>query len=179
MSPRPVVLPVDGCARDALDGLFGEVVVTVYGTPAPQGSKSAKGSYLDKSGNRHVRLVESSKKVKPWRADVQAAAEAVVGARASGFPFAGPLEAEMVFTLPRPGRMPRERVVGAIALPMAYPDVSKLARSTEDALTAAGVWLDDAQVVEYRRLGKRYVGEPGALDRPGAVIRVRRIGGAP
>ena len=55
--------------------------------------------------------------------------------------------------------------------------MSKLARSTEDALTTAGVWADDARVVdEY--LSKRYIGDPGALDKPGVLVRVWRHPGA-
>lgn len=176
------VLPVVGCAQSALDQTLAAagaaIAFTVYGDPAPQGSKSAKGSYTDAAGKRHVRLVESSKRVKPWRACVEAAAREALAGR-TGFPLTGPLEMGVIFSLPRPARMPKERVVGSIALPMCYPDASKLLRSTEDALTTARVWVDDAQVVNFRELGKRYVGEPGALDRPGAVVRVWRIGGAP
>lgn len=188
MSGRPIVLPVDGCVQGVLDELLvaadvrrdepfpHEIVITVYGIAAPQGSKTPKGSYVDKkSGKRRVRLVESSKKVKPWREDVAAAAQIVCGRRP---PLTGPLVASMVFTLPRPGRIPAERFVDGVPYPMCYPDASKLARSTEDALTGIA-WVDDAQVVGYERLDKRYPGTPGALDRPGALIRVRRIGGAP
>jgi crossover junction endodeoxyribonuclease RusA len=45
---------------------------TVRGTPAPQGSKSFKGIH-----GGHAVLAESSKKVKPWRMDVKAVAEAM------------------------------------------------------------------------------------------------------
>ena len=184
--PVPTVLPVAGCAQPALDTLLdattlprrgADLVFVVYGDPAPQGSKSAKGSYTDAAGKRHVRLVESSKRVKPWRERVEAAVREALAGR-TGFPLAGPLEIGALFTLPRPGRMPKERIVGGIALPMCYPDLSKLLRSTEDAITKAGAWLDDAQVVNCREFGKRYAGEPGALESPGAVVRVWQIGGA-
>ncbi len=54
------------------------------------------------------------------------------------------------------------------------PDLSKLARSTEDALTDAGVWVDDGLVTEYARLAKVYVGsgDPEATHIPGARIVV-------
>lgn len=159
-------------------GTTAALTFTVYGDPAPQGSKSAKGSYTDAHGKRHVRLVESSKKVAPWRARVEAAALRAILDRRGEFPLTGPLALSVVFSLPRPARMPKERIVDGVALPMAYPDTSKLVRSTEDALTAAGVWKDDAQAVEFREpFGKRYVGEPGALGEPGAVVTVWRIGG--
>lgn len=189
---------VDGCPglselADRAATAGAHLAFTVHGDPAPQGSKSFKGMRASrKTGKQVPILVESSEKVDPWRAAVEDAARKAMilrhvgiyggypaGGRAIGFPLTGPLEMGVIFTLARPVRMPKERVVGSIALPMCYPDTSKLLRSTEDALTAAGAWLDDAQVVNFRALGKRYVGEPGALDRPGAVIRVWRIGGAP
>lgn len=55
------------------------------------------------------------------------------------------------------------------------PDGSKLQRSTEDALTDAGLWRDDARVVEWIGV-KAYPGEhPDALHAPGARIRVEVI----
>jgi Holliday junction resolvase RusA-like endonuclease len=46
----------------------------------------------------------------------------------------------------------------------------------EDALTAAGVWVDDARVVEYTRLAKVFCNEdPEALDRPGVVIHIGEL----
>lgn len=150
--------------------------VKVYGAPAPQGSKSPKR-------NKHtgrINLVESSRYVGPWRDAVVAAC---LRARKRGWrPLTGPLAAEMVFTLTRPkthfgeGRN-RERVrPSAPALPAGVPDLSKLARSTEDALTTAGVYRDDALVVEYRRLVKRYHTDhgqvPDVMAVSGCVIRL-------
>lgn len=151
-----------------------DIQITVHGIPAPQGSKKFVGH------NRAGRgvLVESSKKVKPWRAAVAAAAALVRPAA----PLDGPLVADMVFTMPRPkGHYGTGRNAGVLktryaeAVPDRTPDLSKLVRSTEDALTDAGVWADDARVVAYGRLAKVYTGSPGpdALDVPGAVIRVR------
>jgi hypothetical protein len=51
------------------------------------------------------------------------------------------------------------------------PDLSKLARSTEDAITEAGLWADDARVSEYARLAKVWPGcDPDALPVPGVVV---------
>jgi Holliday junction resolvase RusA-like endonuclease len=136
----------------------------VYGTPGPQGSKSFKG--LAKSGR--AILAESSKKVKPWRQDVKAAAEDA-RAQLGGQPLDGPLVVRMVFTLPKPKSRPKTRK----SWPDTKPDLSKLARSTEDALTDAGLWADDARVVEYARLAKVFPGEDEeALDAPGVRIAV-------
>lgn len=89
----------------------------------------------------------------------------------------------MVFAMARPkghyrtGRNAHLLRDGAPPYPAGTPDLSKLCRATEDALTDAGVvWADDAQVVEYTRLAKVYAGQPGELAVPGAVIMIRQAG---
>ena len=96
--------------------------------------------------------------------------------------MSGPLAVDMIFTLARPkshyrtGRNAHLLRDSAPARPTGAPDLSKLARATEDALTEAGVWKDDAAVVEYRRLAKVYPGsDPDALDQPGALIRIHLL----
>lgn len=141
--------------------------IVVRGTPAPQGSKSFKG--MSKSGR--AILAESSKKVRPWRQDVKAAAEAW-RARSGAVPIDGPVVVRMTFTLPKPVSAPKRRRT----YPMRTPDVSKLARSTEDALTDAGIWTDDARVIGYDKLWKAYPGEDvDALDSPGCVIEIAEV----
>lgn len=138
--------------------------IVVYGSPAPQGSKKFVGM-----AGGHGMLVESSKKVKPWREDVKAAALLV---RNGAQPLDGPLAVRMIFTVPKPASAPKRRRL----YPMRKPDVSKLARSTEDALTDAGIWTDDARITEYTRLAKVYPGEdPDALEACGAVIEITVI----
>jgi Holliday junction resolvase RusA-like endonuclease len=157
------------------------LVITVYGTPAPQGSKQGRPIYKGKGKDRvftgKVAQVESSAKVTPWRDSVTAAAVEAMGD--GHLLIERPVRVEMIFTLKRPKSRPSWWPPGepwSKSMPMrpaGYPDVSKLARSTEDALTAAGVWADDGRVVEYGRLAKVYPGEdPDALGVPGAVIRV-------
>lgn len=140
----------------------GALRIVVYGSPAPQGSKKFVGI----RGGRGV-MVESSKRVKPWREDVKAAALAV---RNGASPLDGPLVLRMVFTLPKPASAPKTRRT----YPMRKPDLSKLSRSTEDALTDSGLIADDARIVEYERLAKVFPGEdPEALEAPGVIIVVR------
>lgn len=138
--------------------------ITVYGSPAPQGSKKFVGVHA----GRGV-MVESSKKVKPWRQDVVAAAkEAMAGAA----PIDGSLIVRMVFTVPKPASAPKRRTIW----PNKKPDVSKLARSTEDALVTAGAISDDARIVGYERLFKVYPNEDiDALSSPGVKIEIRRM----
>ena len=158
------------------------VTFEVYGTPAPQGSKRA---FVIRGGPRkgQAAVIESSHdRVKSWRQAVIDQARQVMAGRQ---PLIGPLEVAMVFTMARPKshRLPvnRRRTVpmlrlGAPARPASVPDLSKLARATEDALTDAGVWADDALVVEYVRLAKVWAGEDrDALDLPGALITVRQL----
>lgn len=141
--------------------------IVVRGMPAPQGSKSFKGMT---NAGRAI-LTESSKKVKPWRQDVKAAAE-LLRADSGATPIDAPVVVRMIFTLPKPQSAPKRRRT----YPMRTPDLSKLARSTEDALTDAGVWADDARVIEYDRLAKVYPGEdPEALDSPGCVIEIWEV----
>lgn len=133
--------------------------IAVYGMPAPQGSK------------RHVgggRMIESSKKVAPWREAVKAVAVAA-RERVGQPPIDAPIVCRMIFTMPKPDSAPKRRRTW----PMRTPDLSKLQRSTEDALTDAGIWKDDARVIEYGRAAKVYPGEdPEALDTPGAIIEI-------
>lgn len=167
VAPGSVGVPTGAAAGPIL-------TVVAFGTPGPQGSKSFKG--MTAKGN--ALLVESSKKVKPWRRAVAEAAEWAILATAKqagavGWaPLDGPLEVSMVFTLRKPTSAPKR----TRTWPTRYPDLSKLCRSTEDALTAAKVWADDARVVRYRDLAKVFPGEdPTALDEPGVVIQIWQV----
>lgn len=149
------------------------ITITVYGAAAPQGSKRHVGNGV---------MIESSKKVKPWRQDVKAAALAAIEELPDWAPLDGPLSVSMTFAFARPkghfgtGRNAALLKASAPARPATIPDLSKLVRSTEDALTGS-VWADDARVVEYRRLGKHYVtsGDLDVLTMPGCVIRVWQL----
>jgi Holliday junction resolvase RusA-like endonuclease len=134
--------------------------LTVYGLPAPKGSKSFKG--MSKAG--HAIMVESSKKVKPW-------AEAVKWAALEWGFLKGPVQIEMVFTLPKPKSAPKRWKTW----PDRKPDIDKLCRSTLDALVAVGAIEDDARVIRLLAL-KVFPGEHAdALDVPGAVITIAEV----
>ena len=144
------------------------MTITVYGVPAPQGSKSFKGM---RGG--HAILAESSKKVKPWREAVKwAAIERMDSAKWSdggfgqGEAFAGPVtgEVDFYFTHPKTGkRRPTHSV---------KPDIDKLLRSTFDALKDAGVYEDDSRICSVVAR-KHYANEHSPVP-AGAVIRVER-----
>ena len=124
------------------------LVIEVYGTPAPQGSKRHVGNGV---------MVESSKKVKPWREAVKwAALEAQRSesyAYLSDAPFDGPVAVNITFRFARPkfhyrtGANSHLLRAQAPTYPAGRPDLDKCARSTLDALGEAGVFRDDAQVV--------------------------------
>lgn len=129
--------------------------IFVPGRPAPQGSK------------RHVgggRMVEMSRHAPTWREDVRAGCMAVWG---SSPPLDGPLVLEVEFVRARPASAPKRRTPPASTM----PDLSKLVRSTEDAITSAGVWVDDARVV--RCVSSKRCAEIG--EAPGARIRIYRL----
>jgi Holliday junction resolvase RusA-like endonuclease len=138
--------------------------ILVFGNPAPQGSKKFVG--MNKQG-RGI-MIESSKKVRPWRQDVKAAAEAV---RGDAQPIDEPIRVRMVFTLPKPTSAPKTRRT----FPSKKPDLSKLVRSTEDALTDSGIWRDDSRVVEcFAR--KVFPNEDiESLSAPGVRIVIERL----
>lgn len=118
--------------------------IAVHGTPAPQGSKSV---------GRYGQMYESSRLLKPWRDAVTSAATIAIR-RTPGFQtFTGPVRVRAKFFFARPkshyrtGRFSHELKPWAPLFVFTKPDIEKLLRSTHDALTAAGVWRDDALVV--------------------------------
>lgn len=142
--------------------------IVVYGIPAPQGSKRP----IRNQHTGKIATVENSPNLAPWRQDVKYAAEAALTEAGRPQPFQGAVAVRMIFTLPRPATVKRNKR----PWPSVAPDILKLGRAVEDALTAAGVWRDDCLVVEYTRLAKVYVGEdPEALDRPGVVIIIGEL----
>lgn len=103
---------------------------TVEGEAAPQGSKKTFNQ-----GGRCV-LVESSKKVKPWRQAITKAATENIPE-----PLKGEIHLTVEFALPRTKAMRNKP-----APPMIQrPDLDKLLRSTCDGLTGAA-YEDDSQV---------------------------------
>jgi Holliday junction resolvase RusA-like endonuclease len=126
----------------------------IDGEPAPQGSKNG----FVKNGR--VVMVESSKKVKPWREAVAARTQEY---RASKWPYsqqftiATPVEIALVFHLPKPKTVIRK-------WPSVKPDLDKLIRSTLDGLTTGGLYTDDALVIAVSA-SKQY-----ATDRIGCHV---------
>lgn len=159
------------------------VAFTVFGIPGPQGSKKAlPHSKIGAGGARYytgkVSMIESSKKVKPWRAAVVEAASAAISE-----PLPGGVNVSITFYLPRPrahygtGRNSMVLKPSAPLYPTVKPDVDKLVRATLDALTTAGAYGDDARVVDLHT-AKRYADhrEPGAYVQLMPKANVRASG---
>lgn len=134
-----------------------ELFFSVFGDPAPQGSKKHVGN---------GRFVEVSKKVKPWRTAVKAAYQMAVQETGDWSMFDGPVEIDVVFYLQRPVSVSKSKR----PLPIVPPDLDKLERGLFDALTEAGVWMDDSLVV-VSSSRKVYADQRG----PGAAISVRKV----
>jgi Holliday junction resolvase RusA-like endonuclease len=132
---------------------------TVFGTAKPAGSKRA---FRLKNSNRVV-LTDANKNSKPWKAEVaQVAGRHVNGAGL----LRDPLDVHFVFYVARPkGHFTSKGELSAKgqreSFPAKRPDVLKLARGVEDALTGV-LYADDSQIV-IERLEKRW-GEPERVE---------------
>lgn len=127
------------------------IAFTVEGHPAPQGSK------------RHVgngRMVEASKRLKPWR-DAVIKASAQMAATVE--PLDGPLYVRLEFRIPRPKTVTRRYPITRSA-----GDVDKLIRGVLDGIDQGGLIGDDSQVIDVRA-SKRY------SNLPGVTIYIRPI----
>lgn len=141
------------------------ITFSVHGTPGPQGSKRLV-PLGGKAGGRSM-MIESSKLVAPWRQEV--ARSAMHAMHALGLaPLTGPVEMSVTYVLKRPRKYYRangQLKPNAPDLVQTKPDLSKLQRSTEDALTGI-CYVDDSQIARLI-IEKRYG------DIVGAEISIR------
>jgi crossover junction endodeoxyribonuclease RusA len=143
------------------------ITLQVHGEPAPQGSKSV---------SRHGGVYEKSRKVKPWRDAIRAAAlaaDAAAPGQDAGT-LHGPIRVDITFLMARPkghygtGRNAGQLRESAPVFPATRPDLDKLIRSTLDGLMLAGLYADDGQVVALTAV-KEYA-DPDR--KPGATINM-------
>jgi Holliday junction resolvase RusA-like endonuclease len=144
----------------------------VPGIPAQQGNHRT---------NQYGATYETSKNHAPWRDSIiYAAKEARAKEADDGIVFAGPVAAELTFIFPRPkNHYGTGRNAGVLKPDAAYyktsaPDLDKLIRATLDAITVAGIWRDDAQVVMLGGGGKVYT-QPNGINDPGLVVSIRSL----
>jgi Holliday junction resolvase RusA-like endonuclease len=147
------------------------LVLTVYGEAQPAGSKRA----LYHSGMRYPAVVDANPASKGWKNLV-----ATEAAKAWDGPLLdGPLALEVAFYRPRPaahfgtGRNAGVVKTSAPAYPTSRPDVTKLLRGVEDALTGI-VWRDDARVVRQR--AEKFYGEPARVEIKVCLLAIQNAG---
>lgn len=140
---------------------------TVYGNPAPQGSKAYKGHR-----NGKPVLVESSKALKPWRDKV--AKDAKDAATKAGWTPSPMVAVDLTFLMRRPVRHYNRAGQVRDDAPFFHslrPDLDKLIRGVFDALTEAKIVNDDASIVTVIAT-KVYVPDG---DRPGVQVVVATV----
>ena len=152
---------------------YHSLIFDVYGTPTAQGSKKVVGKIL---------LDVNRDGLHTWREDVKQAALAAMDATPTWDREAQAVLGAFTFTLKRPrhhyvaGDPSRELKDRAPRLHTTRPDLDKLLRSTWDALTAAGAWVDDSRMAQHFAT-KVYVDPMGFkdMDRPGVRITLTAV----
>lgn len=138
-----------------------------WGVAAPKGS--AKGFAVPvkgKPGKFRAVVTHDNSRTKGWQQVVsEAASRALETADPSAFIGDAPVRVLAVFYLPRPKSHPKHRRLHHTK----KPDLDKLTRSVNDALTGV-VWNDDSQVVGLK-VEKHYAPPDTA---PHVVITVQR-----
>ena len=123
------------------------ITLHITGTARPGGSKT--GYY----NGKRVIIVDACKSVGKWKKTVAKQAKA----QYNGEVLDCPMSVEVRFMLPRPkGHYTKKGVLkkSARLYPIVVPDLTKLWRSTEDALTGI-IWKDDSRIIDSK-LSKRY-----------------------
>jgi Holliday junction resolvase RusA-like endonuclease len=131
----------------------------VAGVVSAQGSKRHVGRGI---------LVDQNANLQPWRDSICYAARQAGGLPRGGPVFKGPVRVTLAATYARPkshyrtGRNAHLLKDDAPFYKTSAPDTDKVCRAALDAITASGLWHDDAQVAVLVA-NKRYVqqGDPG------------------
>lgn len=133
----------------------------VLGEPSPEGS--TKAFYIKKL-NRTVTTHQNQKSLEAWRNRVATEAQHALENKTWVSDCTSAYEVDVEFVLSRPPSVPEHRRVH----PIVKPDIDKLVRAVNDALTGI-MFVDDCQVVSMS-VSKDYSDE----RRPGAYIVVSR-----
>jgi len=154
------------------------LTIDVTGTPAPQGSK--RGIPIRrKNGTIGAAIVESAgDKLTTWRQDVRAAAEKAAQEHHWTTPprdIALIVDIHFAFTRPkshyRTGKNSHLLRDNAPKFHTTKPDIDKLIRGILDALTSAGIYTDDSNVI--RAIAVKSYANQG--ESPGASIYVTAL----
>lgn len=121
---------------------------TVLGVAAPQGSHRG---FLHRSTGRVI-VTHDSKQTRPWRDLVGLVAQEHAPEKL----LDGAIVVRMDFYLPRPKSLPKR-----VSHHTKKPDVSKLLRAAEDALTGI-IWTDDSRIVDAHP--RKFYGDPPRVE---------------
>lgn len=136
---------------------------TVYGKPQPAGSKRAF-PFRKRDGKLGVAVSDMNPNARDWKNAIASAARLAYG---DGPLLDGPLRVAFVFTFARPkghfGSGSRSQTIKGSApkCPAVKPDLLKVARGAEDALTGV-IWRDDSQICAEHLV--KFYGEPAQLE---------------
>jgi Holliday junction resolvase RusA-like endonuclease len=157
-------------------GYNGPLTIDAVGHPAPKGSKTPIRGQANGAGRAPiVGMRESSSELSPWRDTIVDAARVTMNQQLPELrgrrPLYGP-RVPLIVDITVYLRATKAAILlldrGIECWPTSKPDEDKLRRGVLDALTLAGVYPDDAQVVDGRTKKRFAYGE----RRPGALIVV-------
>ncbi len=133
----------------------------VLGEPTPEGSTRA---YYIKSLDRTVTTHQNKKGLQAWRNRIATEAQHALEGREWTCDCASAYEVGVEFVLSRPPSVPEHKRIH----PTVKPDIDKLVRAINDALTGI-LFVDDCQVIAMT-MSKEYSDE----RRAGAYVTVSR-----
>jgi Holliday junction resolvase RusA-like endonuclease len=140
----------------------GHIRLDVVGLPAPQGSKTQVGKIMIEGKSKVQRA-----NLEAWREAVRNEARDHLGEHPAN-PLDEPIELEATFRFPPVASDPHRYFHAT------EPDLDKIIRSTQDALTQSGIIRDDARVCALK-IHKRYA-QPG--ESIGVTLIIRPQGAA-
>jgi len=139
----------------------GSVTLHVHGIPKGQPRPRA---FARRIGAKFTARMYDPGTAEGWKSCIAAAAHG----KLPKSPIEGPVSVSMVCYMPRPARLCRKRDPVGMLPCLSKPDVDNLFKCV-DALTQAGAWRDDAQIIHSECL-KVYAARDG---KPGAVITIK------
>lgn len=165
--------PLDLSRDQSVDARIDRRVISFFVSGIPQTAGSKRAFAIRKAGvfTGRIAVSDANPKGREWKNLVaDAGTQAMIKADVAGLNcelLTGPLKVTFSFTMPRLKghyRSNGQIKPNAPIFPICRPDVLKLARCAEDALTGI-IWRDDSQIVQ-EILHKVYG------DRPGATITI-------
>jgi Holliday junction resolvase RusA-like endonuclease len=129
----------------------------VYGIPMPQPRPRAT------IRGKHAGVYDPGTAT-GWKSQIAIAARAYIPKT----PIDAPVKLDISFVFPRPGRLLRKKDLDGRILHTARPDRDNLEKAVMDALTAIGMWRDDALVCDGSP--RKFYAAKGELS--GAFIQI-------